>query len=295
MKKNRLFVYIISFLLICYSMCVPAYALSISELSQILPDKINVSGKEILTSCNNPGNKYRINSNGERYGSVAYFSDDFLDLFYIVAQNGRTGYVRKTNLYGNTPKTPAEALSMPKDSARSISIPVYLEDGITVIGEFIINAETIEENNNNQIINFNNSQKALMWPPPNTTVIISDNSYVYMPDGTTYICHNELEAPNSSPKKITFRTAIGKSNSAVILPAYVGVKARLLNLDGSIAYESSFVYNPIQTTYYVKAVTINVSSGIYISHGLTREYVDSQGIYWTHDTFGTNPYFGAVQ
>ena len=55
-----------------------------------------------------------------------------------MATNGKSGYVKKDDFVSEIPKNPEEALNIQEDSFVK-SIPVYKNDGITVIGEFQFN------------------------------------------------------------------------------------------------------------------------------------------------------------
>ena len=81
------------------------------------------------------------NSAGLTYGSAAdaVSPDSEPDLIWVEATNGMTGYAYRTDLEGPDPSSPAEALRRQKARAGSArSIPVYLADGKTRIGVFII-------------------------------------------------------------------------------------------------------------------------------------------------------------
>ena len=54
------------------------------------------------------------------------------DLVLVVATNGNTGYAFSRELNGPEPSSPEEASKLP----RSWTVPVYLNDGKTRIGEF---------------------------------------------------------------------------------------------------------------------------------------------------------------
>ena len=54
------------------------------------------------------------------------------DLIEIIADNGKKGYVRKSDYYITQPNNPEEAIVYMKKLS---AIPVYKNDGITKIGE----------------------------------------------------------------------------------------------------------------------------------------------------------------
>ena len=77
----------------------------------------------------------KMNQSGETYGS-ALFSPEEPDLVAAVATNGLEGYVRRADLEGPVPASPEEALASQEDLPTSI--PVYKEDGETIIGMFAL-------------------------------------------------------------------------------------------------------------------------------------------------------------
>jgi len=83
-----------------------------------------------------PAPQFERNASGLTFGASglgASPSDD-PDLVLIVATNGRTGYAYTRELDGPRPTTPQEAAKLP----RSRTVPVYLSDGQTKIGDFVV-------------------------------------------------------------------------------------------------------------------------------------------------------------
>lgn len=82
------------------------------------------------------------NSKGMSYGSElqANTPDQAPDLILAIATNGKEGYVRRVALYPQLPVTPDDALrQQSQDDARQPrTIPVYTQDGTTIIGYFDI-------------------------------------------------------------------------------------------------------------------------------------------------------------
>jgi len=87
-------------------------------------------------------NTYKVNENGERYGSAKYIDIGLLDLVLAKGTNGVIGYVKAADLEEPLPKSPEEAANW-KTSDRTNSL--YAADGTTIIGEFIIQGN--EDNN----------------------------------------------------------------------------------------------------------------------------------------------------
>lgn len=61
------------------------------------------------------------NASGHTYGSAlgAKNQEDEPDLIAVVATNGKSGYVLKTDLYGDEPSSPAEAMETQRDGDRA--------------------------------------------------------------------------------------------------------------------------------------------------------------------------------
>lgn len=90
---------------------------------------------------------YPINAAGLTYGSLedANSPEDAPDLILVEAQDGTTGYVKRAELdaaTGADVSNPAEALAYQKSvdalvaSGQRILLPVYAQDGVTVVGQF---------------------------------------------------------------------------------------------------------------------------------------------------------------
>jgi len=81
----------------------------------------------------------QVNENGEIYGSDYFLSQIGVqpDLISAVGENGADGYVKRTDLepYFNTPE---ELADFDQNDALHI-IPLYLSDGETIIGSFVMN------------------------------------------------------------------------------------------------------------------------------------------------------------
>lgn len=65
-----------------------------------------------------------------------------LDLVAVLGDNGKVGYVRKSDLDGETPSCPEEAIRMQEEREKAGNPPrvinVYKTDGVTVIDTFTI-------------------------------------------------------------------------------------------------------------------------------------------------------------
>lgn len=85
--------------------------------------------------------KYSVNKNGQTYGSSLYATSpsEEPDLIKAYGVDGTLGYVKKTDLYGDMPKTPEEAIARQQRNkvlGSTRTIPLYDETGEKVIGVF---------------------------------------------------------------------------------------------------------------------------------------------------------------
>jgi len=116
------------------------YGLSTSRSSLKLPHTGYLAAQGVPT--------YPTNGLGESYGSAmgAMSLAQEPDLIAVAATNGQDGYVLKSQLdaaSGADISTPAQAIAWDKDGAYvSHTIPVYEENGTTVIGSYTIEAST---------------------------------------------------------------------------------------------------------------------------------------------------------
>ena len=94
-----------------------------------------------------------VNENGETYGidGMGIYSEDRPDLIFATGDHGKKGYIRKTELDGEQPSTPEEAVKMMEEREAQGNpnriINVYESDGVTVIDTFTIGSRTIKNNN----------------------------------------------------------------------------------------------------------------------------------------------------
>jgi len=94
-----------------------------------------------LASARDSATNWPRNASGMTYGSGldAQSLQDEPDLIKVEATNGMVGYSLRTDLEGPEPKTPQEALRIQAARAGTAQeIPVYLSDGITKVGVFVI-------------------------------------------------------------------------------------------------------------------------------------------------------------
>ncbi len=80
--------------------------------------------------------KSGVNAKGQSYGSAATDKLDGLDLILAIGENGKTGYVKASDL--NTPVA-ASPTAAPKTKPAKRTVPLYTNNGTTEIGQFTIN------------------------------------------------------------------------------------------------------------------------------------------------------------
>lgn len=78
------------------------------------------------------------NSRGQTYGPIGHVTSpkQYPNLVLVQATNGRDGYVYSHSLQRPAPKNPQQAVST--NPTRPRIIPVYAQNGTTVIGQFVI-------------------------------------------------------------------------------------------------------------------------------------------------------------
>jgi len=84
---------------------------------------------------------YPVNENGMSYGSGAGIDghDPGPDLIAAIGTNGRCGFVRASDRDQGPPADPEEALAYMADlDPDGRDVPLYAQDGVTVIGSFHI-------------------------------------------------------------------------------------------------------------------------------------------------------------
>lgn len=104
--------------------------------------------------------KFKVNKNGETYGSIKDVSVAGQEPILILAEgiDGTVGYVRFADLNGSQPKNPKEAVDYMEKMKNSTprNIPLYDVNGKNVIGKFKIDTpkgfESIEKITQEDII-----------------------------------------------------------------------------------------------------------------------------------------------
>lgn len=116
--------------LACFSVLIVCCCMFVSAKAQSQQDAVIPS----LTDVQNTG--YPVNATGETYGpDTKAPSMESPDLVLAENENGLIGYIRESEIGGASVSNPADAANY---TPHSHYINMYLEDGTTVIGQFLI-------------------------------------------------------------------------------------------------------------------------------------------------------------
>jgi len=138
--------------------------------------------------------KFSINENGETYGSAANATSPKTepDLISVLGTGGKSGYVKKSDLYKDDFQTEEEMeYYMAEVFGKGPRyIPVYESDGKTVIDEFMIGVPPSKDvvaemgrPDGTRVLMLADGSYAL---PDGTELIVLDNGDLALPDGTVF-------------------------------------------------------------------------------------------------------------
>jgi hypothetical protein len=112
-------------------------ALPVGESTTVTTDQDSASWSTVVSYVEVEATDWGVNDSGDSYGAANDQGEP--DLIAVVATNGRDGYVYADDLDGPEFTSPAEALAWQEEHAgETTSLPVYLADGVTQIGEFVL-------------------------------------------------------------------------------------------------------------------------------------------------------------
>lgn len=139
MKKKWKLIFIlisVAAMLISFSLVALGTAPSSEEVPQEL--QLHIPTQEEIRE-----NGYPVNANGETYGPNCYkesLNIEEPDLMLSIGEDGVQGYLRTSETCGSNVTSPEEAMAYMewRKEQGAISYPLYLQDGETVIGEFIV-------------------------------------------------------------------------------------------------------------------------------------------------------------
>lgn len=216
---------------------------------------------------------YKVNANGETYGNS--LQADILgydaDLVFATGENGVVGYVRAEDLEEPEPSNPEEAALMQQQRVTSgysgRYIPVYKEDGETVIGRFLVSFAEEE-----------------------IPVARAGTDYTFGAEGfinaQTYTCttRSGIKAVAGGVRGVTRITA----NKEVGI-SWLGARAFIYKKsNGSLVRSTSWYYNETKSSSFEQSgyhgTVLNTE---YYSKGNVKTWVSSISDYWTTDTFAS--------
>lgn len=117
-----------------------SFALSLGDNSNPTKDEIIIPSIDSVIS-----NGYPKNSRGQTYGPNIGLENpkntfETPDLLLAENKDGIVGYIKSEDL-NQTPQTIEEALELTKNPS-TIELPMYLQDGVTVVGTFSLSPHT---------------------------------------------------------------------------------------------------------------------------------------------------------
>lgn len=136
MRTRKTTVAVLFFIVVCLTVIFALNKQSnLSKAGRIYePASTDLSDRPTIENLSNDP-LYELNPDGFRYGSGLFVDEGFLDLIQAEATNGKIGYVWYDDLNEPAPESPVAAANYVSTER---FIPVYEEDGRTVIGEFLI-------------------------------------------------------------------------------------------------------------------------------------------------------------
>lgn len=124
-------------LLAGFSIATTAFA--VSERNEKTVDESIVYNAETNEPIPHVTVDYDVNENGETYGIEpdSPYMSDMPDFIPAIGDNGKQGYVRNSELIGEAPSSPEEAIRIQEERKANGNPPmvvnVYESDGVTVI------------------------------------------------------------------------------------------------------------------------------------------------------------------
>ena len=212
------------------------------------------------------GQQYSTNSNGETYGDnlqarqLGYEAD----LIAAIGENGVEGYVRNAELYADCVSNPMEAVnSLPEVRY----IPLYMEDGTTVIGQFKIGSDAAEDS-----------------PESRATYAYSNIGVIEYDD---YIGNTRNGIKSESGGVLGLTSAWGGTEEGA---GFYGITVNIYEQDTNKLVASTGVqYNKEAKLIYSQTLFYSCSdkTAEFYCQGTVKIWRGSLGIYHTHGTFRT--------
>lgn len=216
---------------------------------------------------------YKTNEYGETYGNdiQAKILGYDAELIFAMGEGGTLGYVRSSDLDDNC-ISPEEAIIKQNKLAKSISsvryIPLYKEDGKTVVGEFAVYFDLSEIP----------SSRAVERYYYGTIGAISVDDY--------YTCETRSGIGDASGG-VRGITTIRASEQ--VARGWLGAQARVYKDDGTLVRSTEYYYSDTAGVYFEQTgfyPTVNISESYY-SKGIVKNWYPPISGYWTTGTFGS--------
>lgn len=218
------------------------------------------------TAATQKATEVKTNANGETYGTLLA-EGQTPDLVAAIATNGKEGYVRQTDLEGDLPTCPEEAVAMQKNQKDRI-IPVYEKDGVTKIGEFIVTAPNNEQE---LAVSTRASSRA-----KSTAKIITFGSRTFKSVSTISL----------SSGMALGQGEVSVNSGGSVKAGYIGVRAYVMKSNGSIAASEGPSYNGSDGSLgLIIAADYRTSTGTY--YAKSKAYLWDGLKYHTYDSFNT--------
>lgn len=215
---------------------------------------------------------YKTNSQGQTYGVVAELTNaaEDPDLIYALAANGKYGYIKNEDLLNCGPLSPDDTDYEVRifGNKNYCAIPVYEQDGTTVIGEFHIEKSETP------------SSAARATFDPRSGYTQGAQCYIGVVNGIEYFYQNLKKVSGSYTIKA--RTLVEHTYTGTVAKNTYGVQARIININDAVVKTSAWAMNSAETgPGYVYADTSYTStSSLYYSYGLAKEWNGES--YWIH-------------
>lgn len=205
---------------------------------------------------------YQLNRNNETYGSGLFASSDqsLPDLMLAVGDSGITGYVRTSDLQKEDDSLSdvlAETAARTADVS-SYTIPVYKEDGITIIDSYTVGGVTISTENETR------SGWATSRPWTNATVGCQGTFTSYIKSGWF---------------KVTGKASVEAHQSMGV--GELGAQVHIYRSDGALVASSAMDYSTSATTDFEVTYTYNGDAGTYYyARGVLKMWNRELNKYW---------------
>lgn len=205
---------------------------------------------------------YAVNGNGETYGNylealeIGYEAD----LILAEGENGVLGYVRASDL-DDTVESPDEVQSSNGDRY----IPLYSEDGVTVIGSYFV------------------GDAASNIPQTYGAYTYGNIGSMNLPSYTA----NSQSGIKGSVGGVTAITTV--QTSALVARSWIGIQARVYKQSsGALVGNSSWVYNNEACEEFSKSLYhVSLLNEAYYSAGYVKLWNSEISDYWTYSTFNS--------